>query len=188
PLAESVVWRLTSGDATTFILAKLWEIHAREQEHKQWFPTPMEVYLLVCTYAHIQLNLLTSEVYGRFSISESVAYYVEKHRNTRDQNFTVHYFHMLLTQFPSYTIDFTKVYFFICILLIASKCTSLPTAEYIRLVFNRGKEIEPVERGSVFVRHISEFYLTSCLIAGNGLNFTDPCDGISAHGLILEFG
>ncbi|XP_026449650.1 uncharacterized protein LOC113349823 [Papaver somniferum] len=39
-LAESLVWRLHSGDATAFILAELWEIRAREQEHKQWLPKP----------------------------------------------------------------------------------------------------------------------------------------------------
>ncbi|XP_026398090.1 uncharacterized protein LOC113293804 isoform X2 [Papaver somniferum] len=108
-LAKSLVWRLRSGDATAFILSELWEIRAMEKKHKQWLPKPTEVNLLVCTDAHLHLNVLIFEAYVRFSISDGVAYYVENYCNTRSQNFNVNYFYMLLTQLPSCTTDFTKL-------------------------------------------------------------------------------
>ncbi|KAI3967013.1 hypothetical protein MKW92_046140, partial [Papaver armeniacum] len=170
-------WRLHSGDATTFILAEFWEICAKEQEHKQWLPKPTEVNLIVCTDAHLKLNVLTSEAYGRFSISKGVSYYVEKHFHTRHQNFNVTYFYMPLTQIPSYRINFSKVYFFQYIFLLTYRCTSLPTAVYIRFIFDRGKEMAPVGRCSVFVRR-----------NWNGLIFTDASTSKYSHELILEFG
>ncbi|XP_026455136.1 uncharacterized protein LOC113356261 [Papaver somniferum] len=83
--------------------------------------------------------------------------------------------------------NFTKVYFFKYIIRIASICASLPTAEYIRLIFDRGKEIEPIEWWCVYDRHISKFHLTSCLLVSNGLNFTDACAGEYAPEMISEF-
>ncbi|XP_026404156.1 uncharacterized protein LOC113299350 [Papaver somniferum] len=107
--------------------------------------------------------------------------------NTITQNCNVQSFDMLLTQIGFYTINFSKVYFFKYIILIAFICVSLPTAEFLRIIFDRGKEIAPVARGSVFDRHISKFYFTSCLIVSKGLIFTDAYDGKSAYELILEF-
>lgn len=69
----------------------------------------MRVILLVCTDAHSLLILLTSAVYRGYLISESIAYYVGENCKTRNQNFNVEYLYMVLTQFPSHTIDIAKV-------------------------------------------------------------------------------
>lgn len=64
----------------------------------------------------------------------------------------------------------------------------MPTAEYIRLIPDRGKEIEPVGRWSTFDRHTLKFYFTSCLIVRTGWNFIDACASKYAPALVLELG
>ncbi|KAI3952722.1 hypothetical protein MKW92_022924, partial [Papaver armeniacum] len=95
--------------------------------------------------------------------------------------------HILLTQFPSCAFITPKVYFFLYMILGTSMCTSLPIAVYIRLLFDRGKDIAHVEWWSSYARYISKFYVTYCLIANNGLIFTNAYDDKSAHEMILEF-
>ncbi|KAI3927850.1 hypothetical protein MKW98_023451 [Papaver atlanticum] len=168
------------------LLTQLLELWFSPTMRSSWIESlAMGMNLLVWTDDYILFSVLTSEVYERILISEGAAYYVGKHCNTRSQNFKDDYFYMLLKQLP-YTIDFTKVYFFIHKIPITSICSSLPTAEYSRLIFDRGKEIEDVERFSSYNRNVSKFYITSYLFDSNGLIFTDACDDKYAHEFILK--
>ncbi|KAI3938098.1 hypothetical protein MKW98_018654, partial [Papaver atlanticum] len=86
--------------------------------HSSWTVSlVIGVNLLVWTDAHALLNFLKYVVYERISISERVAHYVVKHCGIGNQIFKDDYFYMLLRQFLPFTIDFTKVYFCIHIIL-----------------------------------------------------------------------
>ncbi|KAI3856142.1 hypothetical protein MKW98_016175 [Papaver atlanticum] len=84
-------------NAITFLLSEWLEVSTGESEHMKETKLASQ---------HI------TAVYGRFSISESVAYYMGKHCHKRYHNFHVDYVCMLLTHSPSYTIDSTKLNFF----------------------------------------------------------------------------
>ncbi|KAI3861568.1 hypothetical protein MKW98_000520 [Papaver atlanticum] len=117
---------------------------------------------------------------------DGLAYYMMKYYHTGSPNFTVKFLKSIhddtLTHFPSYIIRFTKVYFFIYLVLITSVCAGLSDDKYIQLLFGRGKTTELDVRCSSHDINISKFYTTSCLFICNGLFFMD------AYELILEFG